>query len=439
MPDLYTDGMHQPFQNSFIVGAEVDGSKYVFDIQEETLMKRDEELVDIHHTRLSLPIPSTDQRLPFKAHAFERYNDIDLNFGQILPNINLHNINSDDVVDELATNSANPGLSDLNDLELGAVGGSSANRFPLDPNHYVPPRRFAGSGSRDCSKLQDMCFKEKIDIFDGITVQSADLEPPQKEKDAFATIILESLDQWRNRNVQGVWMKVDIKDSHIIPVLVENGFVFHHTQPNFVMMTKWLPDTPSTLPRYAHTMIGVGGLVIDHEGRVLLMKERRGYYLGWKFPGGASDPNETIFDTAAREVLEETGVQATGKALLCFRQINVSQYENVGDLYFICLMDAVDPEIKPSPNETADCRWFTRDELEALPMAEFLEFHREILRRYDMWKKTGRRGCHIASCMSLITTLLDGTLCNRFECQIAQEWAVSRAKEHQDTLLVRIK
>ncbi|EPB69237.1 hypothetical protein ANCCEY_11672 [Ancylostoma ceylanicum] len=129
--------------NSFIVGAEVDSSKYVshavaldipipglnevgvsicfnssmikkhsvvFDFQEETLMKRDEELIDIHHTRFSLPIPSTDQRLPFKAHSFERFNDIDLNFAQVLPSLNNHNIKTDDIVDELITNRANPGL-----------------------------------------------------------------------------------------------------------------------------------------------------------------------------------------------------------------------------------------------------------------------------------------------------------------------------------------
>uniref|UniRef100_A0A0K0CYE5 DUF2769 domain-containing protein n=1 Tax=Angiostrongylus cantonensis TaxID=6313 RepID=A0A0K0CYE5_ANGCA len=85
MPELYTDGMHQPFQNSFIVGAEFDFSKYVshavaldvplpglnemFDFQEEMLTKRDEELTDIHHTRFSLPIPSTNQRLPFKVSS----------------------------------------------------------------------------------------------------------------------------------------------------------------------------------------------------------------------------------------------------------------------------------------------------------------------------------------------------------------------------------
>ncbi|KAE9421256.1 hypothetical protein Angca_001112 [Angiostrongylus cantonensis] len=126
MPELYTDGMHQPFQNSFIVGAEFDFSKYVshavaldvplpglnemFDFQEEMLTKRDEELTDIHHTRFSLPIPSTNQRLPFKAHLFERFNDINVNFAHVLPNVNLHNVDTDDVVDEIVTNHANPTL-----------------------------------------------------------------------------------------------------------------------------------------------------------------------------------------------------------------------------------------------------------------------------------------------------------------------------------------
>uniref|UniRef100_A0A0N4WVV7 BEACH-type PH domain-containing protein n=1 Tax=Haemonchus placei TaxID=6290 RepID=A0A0N4WVV7_HAEPC len=128
-------------QNSFIIGAEVDPSKYVstasaldvpipglnevFDFQEETLIKRDEELVDIRHTRFSLPIPSTDQRLPFKAsllgrpgvhllhakaHLFERFNDVNLNFAHVLPSINTHQIKTDDIVDEIILNRANPTL-----------------------------------------------------------------------------------------------------------------------------------------------------------------------------------------------------------------------------------------------------------------------------------------------------------------------------------------
>ncbi|KAJ1372551.1 nudix (nucleoside diphosphate linked moiety X)-type motif 6 [Parelaphostrongylus tenuis] len=247
-----------------------------------------------------------------------------------------------------------------------------------------------------CEKMK-MNFKERYDIYGGVTVSASDLADDQKQADLFSSIIAESLNKWRKTNIKGVWIRIEIKDSQIIPVLVEKGFEFHHTQPNYLVMTKWLPDTPSTLPRYAHTVIGVGGLVIDSENRILLMKEKRGRYLGWKFPGGASEPGESIFDTAVREVFEETGIRAAGKAILCFRQLNVSQYENVGDIYFMCLMDAIGGEIKACPRETADCKWFTRPEIELLPENEFHEFHCEILRRYDKWKASGRRGCHISA------------------------------------------
>ncbi|NP_001362164.1 Phospholipase A1 [Caenorhabditis elegans] len=126
MPHLFTDGQHQPFQNSFIVGAEVDSSKFtshavaldiplpglneMFDFQEETLEKHDEELTDIYHTRMNFPIPTTNQRFPFKAHFFERINDIDLNMAHIIPNLNIHGIDRDKIVDQLVQNKANPTL-----------------------------------------------------------------------------------------------------------------------------------------------------------------------------------------------------------------------------------------------------------------------------------------------------------------------------------------
>ncbi|KJH42035.1 hydrolase, NUDIX family [Dictyocaulus viviparus] len=241
-----------------------------------------------------------------------------------------------------------------------------------------------------------MSFKERYDIFGGVTVSASDLGPDQKRLEVFSTIISESLNKWRKANVQGVWFQIEINDSHIIPLMVEHGFQFHHAQPNYLVMTKWLPATPSTLPRYAHTLIGVGGLVVDSEDRVLLMKEKRGHYLGWKLPGGASDPGENIFETASREVLEETGVRATGRAIICFRQAGVSQFKSVGDIFFICLMDVIDGEIKSCPKETADCKWFTRSEIDVLPKSEFLEIQKEILRRYDKWKSAGRLGCHIS-------------------------------------------
>ncbi|WKX89654.1 hypothetical protein Q1695_008923 [Nippostrongylus brasiliensis] len=240
-----------------------------------------------------------------------------------------------------------------------------------------------------------MSFKERRDIYGGITVQSSDLNTEQKGAESFSSILSHSLDKWKSKNVQGIWIRVDIKDSHIIPALVEKGFTFHHTQPDYLMMTKWLPERPCTLPRYAHTLIGAGGLVVDSQDRVLLMREKRGHYLGWKFPGGAAEPGENIFETAAREVFEETGVKAEAKAVLCFRQIDQFQYENVGDIFFLCVMDVLDASINPSPTETAECRWFTRDEVKSFPKEVCREYLHEMLARYDKWKASGRRGCHM--------------------------------------------
>lgn len=39
----------------------------MFDFELETLEKRDAGLVDIYHSRMSLPIPTTNQRVPFKV------------------------------------------------------------------------------------------------------------------------------------------------------------------------------------------------------------------------------------------------------------------------------------------------------------------------------------------------------------------------------------
>lgn len=48
-----------------------------------------------------------------------------------------------------------------------------------------------------------------------------------------------------------------------------------------------------------------------------------GNYLGWKYPGGAADPHEDIFDAGVREVFEETGVQTEPVCLLCFRLLSI--------------------------------------------------------------------------------------------------------------------
>ena len=62
-----------------------------------------------------------------------------------------------------------------------------------------------------------------------------------------------------------------------------------------------------TRPPVAQAMLGVGVVVQDSRGRVLLGKHHSG---AWELPGGKIDPtNESVAEAAVRELREETGLE----------------------------------------------------------------------------------------------------------------------------------
>lgn len=56
--------------------------------------------------------------------------------------------------------------------------------------------------------------------------------------------------------------------------------------------------------------------LVDQPGRPLLLVERRNEPLGWALPGGFVDVGETVERAAAREALEETGLEIELTGLL---------------------------------------------------------------------------------------------------------------------------
>merc|ERR1712151_1106254 len=118
---------------------------------------------------------------------------------------------------------------------------------------------------------------------------------------------------WAEKSKRGIWFKVPLSCARFVPPLTAEGFKFHHAQPEYVMLARWLEESPSKLPRYGFTTIGVGGAVVNSKNEVLMVQERlveNANFQGlWKLPGGLAEPGEDLAAAAGREVLEETGIR----------------------------------------------------------------------------------------------------------------------------------
>jgi len=157
------------------------------------------------------------------------------------------------------------------------------------------------------------------------------------------------------------------KKAHFIPILVELGFEFHYCDPKSIVLTKWLPKSPNTLPHGPRHLIGVGGFVVNEKNQILVVKEKHGLFTNiWKIPGGMADPGEDLHKAAEREVFEETGIKTQFISLLGVILRHDGRY-GMTDIYFSCFMKPLNSEIVKQESEIADAKWMELGEFMDLP------------------------------------------------------------------------
>ena len=82
---------------------------------------------------------------------------------------------------------------------------------------------------------------------------------------------------------------------------------------------------------WAPTVLGVAALVLDEEGRVLLVRHR--YTPGWRLPGGGVERGEPPEDAILRELGEEVGLSGGRASFVSLHSRKAGWATNVVALY----------------------------------------------------------------------------------------------------------
>ncbi len=119
-------------------------------------------------------------------------------------------------------------------------------------------------------------------------------------------------------------------------------------------------------------LVGVGAIIIEQARVVLVKRAHPPLQAEWSIPGGVLEVGELVRDAATREAREETGlIVEPGELLGVYDRIVRNSEQRVQYHYvlidFLCRRVAGD---LAAASDAAAVRWFTREELPALKLAE---------------------------------------------------------------------
>lgn len=136
--------------------------------------------------------------------------------------------------------------------------------------------------------------------------------------------------------------------------------------------------------------MSVYGLVVDNSGRILMIREKRRSDC-WKFPGGTTIENESVYDTAKRTVKDKTGVIAVASTIISINHNNKVElmYGTVPGMFFTCLMEYRRGDATAQGEDVLEAKWFTSAELRGLDYKTFFRPHRQAFNDYERFVSSG--------------------------------------------------
>jgi ADP-ribose pyrophosphatase YjhB (NUDIX family) len=126
-------------------------------------------------------------------------------------------------------------------------------------------------------------------------------------------------------------------------------------------VNEWLRDVGSGVAGYVTPKVAVGAVVGNERGEILLVQRADSGV--WLYPTGWADVGYSAAEVAAKEVLEETGIEAEPERLIMVLdglRIGITQVP----LYsLVFLLRPRGGELKAHPLECRDVGWFAEDAL----------------------------------------------------------------------------
>lgn len=123
-------------------------------------------------------------------------------------------------------------------------------------------------------------------------------------------------------------------------------------------------------------LVGVGAVIIDSAGKdsrvVLVKRAHPPLQAQWSIPGGVLEVGELVREAAVREAGEETGlVVEPGELLGVYDRVLRDAEERVQYHYVLIdfLCQRISGDLRAG-SDAAEVRWFTRQELPKLDLAE---------------------------------------------------------------------
>jgi 8-oxo-dGTP diphosphatase len=119
-------------------------------------------------------------------------------------------------------------------------------------------------------------------------------------------------------------------------------------------------------------LVGVGAIIIEDARVVLVKRLHPPLQAEWSIPGGVLEVGELVREAAIREAREETGLTVEPAELLGVYDRILRNPEKRVQYHYV-LIDFLCRRVTgdlAAASDAAEVRWFTRDELPALRLAE---------------------------------------------------------------------